>query len=151
FPEEAARREKVGGFAPKSISTERIVALKPDLVLTTGRLQQPLTDSLRKLGLPGLSYHAQTPADVIRNVRSIGQATGHAEEAEALAVSLEQRLGLVRKRFADLPTADRPRVFLLLSEAPLTTAGPKTFAGEMLEIAGGRNLFADVEQQFPRV
>src|SRR4051812_12424872 len=47
YPAEAAQRDKVGGFAPKTISTERILGMKPDLVLTTGRIQQPLTESLR--------------------------------------------------------------------------------------------------------
>jgi iron complex transport system substrate-binding protein len=151
FPAEAAQRDKVGGFAPKSVSVERIVALKPDLVLTTGRLQQPLTESLRKLGLPVLSYDAQTLEDVARNVRLIGQATGCKKAADVLAAKLEQRLASARARFADLPASARPRVLLLLSEDPLMTAGPKTFAGQMLEVAGGRNLFADVTEQFPRI
>ena len=44
--------------------------LQPDLVLTTGRIQQSLTESLRKLGLPVLSYDAQTLEEVIQNVRA---------------------------------------------------------------------------------
>jgi iron complex transport system substrate-binding protein len=151
YPAEASQRDKIGGFMPKSISIERIVGLRPDLVLTTGRLQQPLTESLRKLGLPTLSYDAQKLEEVAGNIRIIGQATGHSDEADALATKLDQRLIRVRERFAGLPVADRPTVLLFLSEDPLMTAGPKSFAGQMLELAGGRNLFADVDQQFPRV
>jgi iron complex transport system substrate-binding protein len=151
YPPEAGARDKIGGFALQTISTERIVGLRPDLVLTTGRIQQPLSESLRKLGLAVLSYDAQTLDEVIRNVRVIGQATGHAAEAEALAVGLERRRERVRSRFAELPEANRPRVFFLVSEDPLMTAGGKTFAGQMLDLAGGRNVFADVDQQFPRV
>lgn len=151
FPAEAGQRDKIGGFSPKTISTERIVALKPDLVLTTGRLQQPLTESLRKLGLAVLSYDANTLEDVLHNIRAIGQATYHADAAEILAASLEQRRERVRERFARLPEAERLRVLLLLSEDPLMTSGPKTFASQMLELAGGRNVFADVDQPFPRV
>jgi iron complex transport system substrate-binding protein len=151
FPAEAAGRDTVGGFSPKSISVERIVALKPDLVLTTGRLQQPLTESLRALGLPVLSYDAQTLDDVARNVRLVGRAAGCQVAADSLAATLDRRLAGVRQRFADLPAGDRPRVLLLLSEDPLMTAGPKTFAGQMLEVAGGRNVFADVTEQFPRL
>lgn len=151
YPAEASQREKIGGFSPKTISIERIVGLRPDLVLTTGRLQQPLTESLRKLGLPTLSYDAQNLEEVAGNIRMVGQATGHADEADALATKLDQRLVRVRERFTGLPAADRPTVLLLLSEDPLMTAGPKSFAGQMLELAGGRNLFPDVEPQFPRV
>jgi iron complex transport system substrate-binding protein len=151
YPSEAGKCDKVGGFTPKSISIERIVGLRPDLVLTTGRLQQPLSEELRKLEIPTLSFDAKNLENVIDNIRSIGQASGHSEEADALARELDHRLSRVQERFATLPAADRPRVLLLLSEDMLMTAGPKTFAGQMLELAGGRNVFADVEQQFPRV
>ena len=151
YPPEAGKCDKVGGFSPKSISIERIVGLRPDLVVTTGRLQQSLSEELRKLQMPTLSFDAKNLEDVIGNIRSIGQACGQSEEADALALKLNQRLLRVQERFAALPADDRPRVLLLLSEDMLMTAGPKTFAGQMLELAGGRNLFADVEQQFPRV
>ncbi|MBI3319518.1 MAG: cobalamin-binding protein [Candidatus Omnitrophica bacterium] len=151
FPAEAGNRDKIGGFSPESISIERIAGLRCDLVLTTGGIQQPLTESLRKLGLTVLSYDAQTLEDVIRNVRLIGQATGHSDEAEALAALLDQRLQRMRQRFAALPAINRPRVFFLLSDDPLMTAGRKTFAGQMIELAGGSNVFADVAQEFPRV
>jgi iron complex transport system substrate-binding protein len=151
FPAEAAAREKVGGFSPKSISTERIVGLKPDLVVTTGRLQQSVADELRRLGLPVLSYDAQTLDDVLQNVRLIGRAVGREAEADALAADLDRRRARVRERVAARPAEARPTVLLLLSDDPLMTAGPKTFPGQLLEEAGGRNVFADVEQQFPRV
>lgn len=151
YPAEAATRDKVGGFSPKSISAERIVGLKPDLVLTTGRLQQSLTEDLRRLGLPVLSYDAQTLEEVLRNARLLGQATGHEAEAEQLAATLDRRRAQVRERFAALPADARPRTLLLLSDDPLTAAGPGTFASQILDVAGGRNVFADVEQQFPRV
>lgn len=151
FPPEAAECDKVGGFSPRTISQERIIGLKPDLVLTTGRIQIPLTESLRKLGLNVLSYDADTLEAVIRNIRLLGQAVGRVEEAEALASACEQRQFRVRQRFERLPEASKPRLLLLVSEDPLMAAGPKTFAGQMLELAGGRNVLAEVEQEFPRV
>jgi iron complex transport system substrate-binding protein len=151
YPDDAARCEKVGGYSPKSLSVEKIVALRPDLVLTTGRLQQPLTDSLRKLGLVVLCFDVKTLEDVISNVRMIGQAAGRAEEAEQRADDLQRRLEAVKRRTAGRKESDRPRVFFLLSEDPLMTAGPSTFPGQMIALAGGVNVFADVDQQFPRV
>lgn len=151
YPAEAATRDKIGGFSPKSISAERVIGLKPDLVLTTGRLQQSLTEDFRRLGLPVLSYDAQTLEEVLRNIRLLGQVTGHVTEAEELAATLDRRLARVRASTATRPEAERPRTLLLLSEDPLMAAGPGTFAGQILDVAGGRNVFADVEQQFPRV
>lgn len=151
FPAEAAKLDKIGGFTPTSISTERIVGLKPDLVLTTGRIQVPLTESLRQLGLSVLSYDAGTLEEVMHNIREIGRATDHTTTAEKLTKSLEDRLARVRARFVGLPAADRPKVMLLVSEEPLMIAGPKTFPSQLVDTAGGRNAFADVAQQFPRV
>lgn len=151
FPPEAAKIDTIGGFTPKSISIERIVGSRPDLVLTTGRLQQPLTESLRQVRLNVLSYDAKTLEDVIGNVRAIGRATDHDDAADKLAKSLERRLARIRQHFGRLAKADRPKALLLLTEEPLMVAGPKTFAGQLVELAGGRNVFPEVAQQFPRV
>ncbi|QEL18246.1 ABC transporter substrate-binding protein [Limnoglobus roseus] len=151
FPPEAARRTKVGGFSPKTISAETILELNPDLVLTTGRLQQTLTDPLRKLNLSVLSFDAQTLEDVAHNIREFGVVTGHWPEADTLADRLEARLNTLQKWCEAITVDRRPRVLLLVGEEPLMTAGPKTFPGQLLERAGGRNLFADADQQFPKI
>ncbi|WP_168218743.1 ABC transporter substrate-binding protein [Limnoglobus roseus] len=148
YPPEADKRPKIGGFAPKTISTETILGLAPDLVLTTGGFQQEMTDGLRNLKLPVLSYDAKTLDEVVRNVRQLGVVTGRAPEANALADRLVARAEAVRKRTAAVPVEQRPRVLLLLGVEPLATAGPKSFTGEILELAGGRNLFADADQVY---
>lgn len=150
YPPEAKQRQKIGGFSPKSISIESIVKLQPDLVLTTGGIQQSLTKSLRQVGLPVLSYDADSLDGVVENVRLIGQASGRQREAESLAARLQERLAAARARATAHQTAG-PRVLLLLSEEPLMSVGPKTFLGQMLELAGGQNVFADVTQQYPRI
>jgi iron complex transport system substrate-binding protein len=151
YPSEATQRDKIGGFAPKTISLERIVQMRPNLILCTGRIQQQLVESLRGLQLPVLAYDAQTLDDVLRNIRSLGQATGNTDQAEMLAAELEKRLARVRSRFEGLPADKRPRVLFLQALEPLMIAGPKTFVGQMIDLAGGQNLFADLEQAYPRV
>ncbi len=148
YPPEADNRTKVGGFSPKTISTETILGLAPDLVLTTGGFQQEMTAGLRAMKLSVLSYDAKTLAEIVHNVRQLGVVTGHAAEANALADRLVSRAEAVRKRSANVPLDQRPRVLLLLGEEPLATAGPKSYTGEMLELAGGRNLFADTDQVY---
>lgn len=148
YPPAASQCGTIGGFAPDTISQERIVGLKPDLVLTTGNIQRPLTESLRKLGLAVLCFDAQNLTDVIANVRTLGKATGHGEAAEAFADSLDQRRHAVKERLASSKAA-RPDVMFLIFEEPLMVAGPTTFAGQIIELAGGRNVFADVKEQFP--
>jgi iron complex transport system substrate-binding protein len=151
YPPEASRCEKIGGFSPKTISTEKIVALRPDLVLTTCGMQEAFTQSLRELGLVVLSYDAATLDDVLCNIRLIGKVTDQSEPADTLAERLKHRTEMVRARLADLPKDQRPKVLLLISDSPLMTAGPTTFPGQLIEAAGGRNVFADTEQQYPKI
>lgn len=151
YPPEAAAIPKIGGFAPSTISSETLVALKPDLVLTTGLIQDSLTDNLRKVGLTVLSFDAATLDEVLRNIRLLGEATGRGAAAAALVDDLKRRAEKVKARLAGLTVEQRPKVFLLLGESPLMTVGPKTFPGQILEAAGGRNLFADTVEQYPKI
>jgi iron complex transport system substrate-binding protein len=103
------------------------------------------------VSLAELSYDAQKQEDFIANIRSIGRATDCTAKAAAVADALKQRLARMHKRSAAIAAAERPSVLFLLSDAPIMTAGKNTFASQMIELAGGRNVFADLEQQFPRV
>jgi iron complex transport system substrate-binding protein len=151
YPEAAKAIPRVGGFMPKSFSAERIAGLRPDLVLTTGRVQDPLSESLRKLGLTVLSLDADTLEGVLKNVTTLGTAVGEAAAARELVTKLEARAAAVKARTDAIPVDKRPTVLLLVSEQPLLTAGPKSFPGRLVELAGGRNLFADATQDYPRV
>ncbi len=149
-PPEAKSRETIGGFAPKTISIEKIVSLKPDLVLTTGGIQDTLTQQLRELNLPVQSYDAGSLAGVRENIERLATLTGHAERGRELSATLKARQAAVEARVAKR-TGRRPGVIFVVAEEPLLIAGPKTFASQLVELAGGKNLFADVSQDYPRV
>ncbi len=151
YPEAAKAIPRVGGFMPKSFSAERIAGLRPDLVLTVARVQDPLSESLRKLGLTVLSLDADTLDGVLKNITALGTAVGEADAAQELITKLEARAAAVRAKTDAVPADRRPTVLLLVSEQPLLTAGPKSFPGRLVELAGGRNLFADATQDYPRV
>jgi iron complex transport system substrate-binding protein len=83
-------------------------------------------------------------ADVLAAVRRLAGISGHAAEGEALAARLAARLRRVERAVAGLAPDERPRVFLEVWDRPLMTAGPGSFQGQLLALAGGTNLFADV-------
>jgi iron complex transport system substrate-binding protein len=148
FPPEAVGLPTIGGFAARTISLEKVAALQPDLVVSTGRLQQPLIEPLERLGLTVLVLDAATLDQVADNLRLLAQATDTAATGEQAAERLQRRIASVREQVAERP---RPRVLYVLSEQPLMTVSPKTFIGQLIELAGGDNIFADAEQQYPRV
>ncbi len=149
YPPEAAAVAAVGGMTPKTINLEALVALQPDLVLTTCGVQEPLIAPLDRLSLPVVALDADDFEGVARNIRLVGSLTSHAEAGDQLATRFRARVEAVRKRVA-VRTVPRPRVLYLVGEDPLMTAGPQTFIGRMIETAGGINVFDDTTMRYPR-
>lgn len=150
YPPEAKQLPTVGGFSPKTISTEAVLALRPDLVLTAGRLQQSVAESLAKLGLTVVPLEPNTLEEVAAAVELVGRATGCDKRAGEVAADFRGRLAAVRGRTAAADGA-KPKVLYVLWDDPLQTAGPGTFIGQMVTEAGGQNVFADATQLYPRV
>lgn len=151
YPAEAAQREQIGGFSAKTISVEKIVALKPDLVLSADESQQPIIDALVQLQIPVVAFKATSFEDVYANITLIGQITGQEAGANETVTYMQQRVAAVTDKVADVPQDERPTVFWEVWDEPLMTAGPKTFIGQMIELAGGENLFADVTEEYPQI
>lgn len=151
YPPEATTREIVGGFAANTISMEKIVSLEPDLVFVENKLQQPVIDALNELQIPVVAVAASTVAEVYDNIAFVGQVTGHPAEAAQVVTSMQSRIDAVVARLADIPTSDRLTVFWEVWDEPLMTAGPNTYISQAIELAGGVNVFSDVEQNYPQV
>ena len=149
YPAGVGSIASIGGMTPKSISLESIVALRPDLILATGGVQEPIVGPLERLGLTVVVLDSQDFEGVAKNIRQVGQLTDHAADADRLAKQFLDRVQAVRRRVAARSTP-RPRVLYLVREEPLMTAGPATFIGQMIETAGGINVFGDVSARYPR-
>ena len=149
YPPEARSAASIGGMTPKSINLEAVMALRPDLVLATGGVQEPIIGSLGRLKLTVVALDATDFAGVARNIRLVGQLTGNTAQADRLATGVLDRVAVVGRRVA-ARRSPRPKVLYLLWEDPLMTAGPRTFIGQMIEAAGGTNVFGDVTTRFPR-
>ncbi len=139
YPPEAKAVPSLGdGINP---NLEAIVARKPDLVLlyTSGQNADAVR-RLRALGIPALRFRTDSLSDVPRLARIFGRLTGHEAPADSLAQVFQ----------ADLAAATvsrsgrRPSVFLLVWDQPPMTVGRGSFLTELIERAGGENLFADV-------
>jgi iron complex transport system substrate-binding protein len=151
YPPEVKQLPTVGGFAPETISLEALLAQKPDLVIAGGRFQQPIVESVAKLGVPAVVLDPDTLDGVEDSIVLIGRLTGQEAKSTDVAADFRRRREAVRRRAAAIRPADRPRVLYVLWDEPLQTSGPGTFVGQMIAEAGGLNIFADAAQQYPTV
>jgi ABC-type Fe3+-hydroxamate transport system substrate-binding protein len=122
-------------------SIEAVLATRPDLVILYNSGQNAaVAGRLRELGIPSLRLNTDLLSDVPRVARLLGSVTGHRRSADSLVAVFDTAL-------AHASTANagpRPRVLLLVWEQPPMTVGRGSFLSELVERAGGRNLFSDV-------
>ena len=146
FPADVARLPKVGGLLDPSV--ERILAIKPDLVIVYAT-QQELIERLDRARIPYFNYQHRALPDIMSTIRAVGARIGSAARAEALASGMERSLDDIRARTAALP---HPATLLVFerdraSLRNVYASGGYGFLHDMLEIAGGRNVFASLKQQ----
>jgi iron complex transport system substrate-binding protein len=151
YPLEAQDREQIGGFSAKTISVEKIVALEPDLVLAAGEIHQPVIEALEQLSVPVYALDPNTLDEVYTGVELVGQLTGHEEEADQVVAEMKDRVESVTEQVATVPKEDRLSVYWEVFDEPRMTAGPSTFTGQLIELAGGVNIFADVSEAYPQI
>jgi len=151
YPAEAQGREQIGGFSAKTISVEKIVSLEPDLVLAYGKGQQSVVEALERVHTPVLVLAPASLDDVYADIQLVGQITGHQEEAIHVVQEMKARIDGVAEKVSAIPEEERLLVFWETWDEPLMTAGPSTFTGQMIELAGGVNVFADLTEDYPQI
>jgi iron complex transport system substrate-binding protein len=145
-PPQVKSLPKVGALIDPDV--ERIIALRPDLVLLYAS-QTDLITQLSRARIPYYEYRHGGLASVTVTIRALGQRTGHAREAEALAADIERRLAALRKRTAG---ARKPRTLLVFgrergSLRNIYASGGRGFLHDMLEAAGGANVFGAIQAE----
>jgi len=138
-----ARREKPRVSAFLSARTERILELKPDLVLGFSDLQAGIAAELVQAGLEVHIFNHRSVADILRMIRTLGGMIGCELRARALADELEAGLGQVRVRAAAL--ARRPRVYFEEWDDPLISG--IGWVSELVTLAGGEDCFPELARQ----
>lgn len=146
FPPDVNRLPRVGALLDPD--TERILSLRPTLVAIYGS-QTELQAQFRRAGIRTYVYRHGGIATIYQSLGELGDATNHRPQADRVVRDLRARIDTVRTRIAGRP---RPRVLLVIGRQPNTlreiyVSGGRGFLHEMLEIAGGRNVFADVARE----
>jgi iron complex transport system substrate-binding protein len=146
YPPEARTRTRVGALIDPDV--ERILSLKPDLVVVYGS-QDELIGRLERASVPAFRYRHAALADVTETIRAVGGRVGHGPAADALAARIEREIAEVRKAAAAGP---RPRTAIVFDREPGTLRGTFASAGygfmhDMLEAAGGVDVFGDIKRE----
>ena len=131
------RRAKPRVSAFISADFEKIIALKPDLVLTFSDLQADIAAELIRRNIAVHAFNQRDVAGIFDMIRTLGALVGAIEKAEALAVALADRLDAVREEAQALPR--RPRVYFEEWDEPMIS-GLK-WVSELIEAAGGIEVF----------
>jgi iron complex transport system substrate-binding protein len=146
YPPEAAAIEKVGDTQRPSL--ERIIGLKPDLVVASTSSQlETFVGRLESLGTPVFVSNPRDLEGVLKSLEILGDLTTRTEAAREAANRLRARIELVRSRVAGRA---RPRVLLLLGGQPLITVGGTTFVSGVIRDAGGESISADAAGEYPQ-
>ncbi len=140
FPPETAAVPDLGaGINP---NLEAVLSARPDLVVLYNSAQHAgVASRLRELGIPAIRINTDALADVPRIGALLGRLTGHSLGADSMTVVFDSALASATTGPGSAP---RPKVLLLVWEQPPMTIGRGSFLSELVERAGGENLFADV-------
>ena len=137
------RREKPRVSAFISADFEKILALKPELVLTFSDLQADIAAELIRRNVAVHAFNQRDVAGIFDMIRTLGALVGANEKADSLAASLAERVEAARARAARF--SRRPRVFLEEWDEPMISG--IGWVSELIEAAGGIEAFPELAQR----
>ena len=147
YPPQAAGIEQVSTW--QGMNLERIVALKPDLVLAwRGGNAERQVNQLSSLGIKVMWLDAVSIEQVAHALRALAPYSPTPEKAEQAALQMLSDAAALKTRY-DTPT--KKRVFLQFGSQPLFTTGQGSIQNQVLEICGGENVFAASRVPWPQV
>ena len=148
-PPEVTRLPQVGALLDPDL--ERILSLRPDLVVIYGS-QSDLQEQLTRARIPLYPYVHHVGAGlghITRTIRELGERTGEKARADSVASAIEGHLTDIQRRVAGRP---KPRTLVVFGREPATlrnlyASGGVGFLHDMIETAGGANVFATVKRE----
>lgn len=147
YPKAAQKIPLVGGYG--KVDAERILALHPDLIIgwQSGNSAADI-DALERLGIPVFLTEPRRLEDIPRLIQAFGELAGTQQAAAKAAGKVREELSELRRHYA----GRRPvRVFYEIWHDPLLTVNGAHFINDVIELCGGRNVFAAVDSLVPTI
>ncbi|MCL6571582.1 MAG: ABC transporter substrate-binding protein [Bacillus sp. (in: Bacteria)] len=148
YPEEVTKKEKIGG---QEINLEKIISLKPDVVLAHASSAHNSEAGLQQLKDAGITVlvvnEAQNFDQVYDSIEMIGKATGETEKSDDIIKGMKDKLAEIKAKAGEIK--EKKKVFVEVSAAPeIYTPGKNTFMDEMLSVINAENIANDQEGWF---
>jgi len=141
-PPEARNKEKIGTGI--EVNLEKVISLKPDLVLAISLTSPKVKEKLKNLGIKVIAF--STPKDfegICKQFLELGKLVGKEKEAEDVVKNAEDRLVLIRKKVKGLY---KPKVLIQVGARPLFVATGRYFINDYIELGGGINIAKDAKE-----
>jgi len=148
YPSEATQKASVGSFTDPNI--EKVVALEPDLVLVGSQHREEL-EKLEEMGVSYLALMPETFEEIYDSIELIASAAGAAAEGEILVEDMQAQIEEVKEKIDSVSENDKVRVYYELYADPLMSVGNNAVIHEIITYAGGKNIFSDLEDNYPQV
>jgi iron complex transport system substrate-binding protein len=131
--------EVVGGYVDPDI--EKILSLYPDLVLVSRTRSSGAVSLLDQEGIATFVVDPNNLSSIIQSIEKVGKITGQEADASELCSQMEARMKAISDKTSSL---SKTRVLYIVWHDPVKTAGYGTFEDELIEKAGGVNIFHDL-------
>jgi len=151
YPPEAHSKESIGGYIDPNL--ERIITLKPDLVILIG-VNNRLIALCQEKGIEWLRVEIENLQTLFQGIQTIAAKLHCSGKGTQLVNAMKQGLERIRQRALRQPF--QPNVFLCISrmEGQLTdlfTVSDQAFLGELMTLTGGKNIFGELGSRYPQI
>lgn len=143
YPPEAEKKPTVGDA---NISVEKVISLKPDLVIGHGTLNDSIVRTLESHKLRIVTLDPKTIDQVMRDILLVGRITNRELQASKIVGQISSTQSLIKRKLRGI--RNKPKVLVVVQANPLWVAGPGTFVDEMITIAGGTNIASNGKPGF---
>lgn len=149
-PDEAKKLPKVADYI--NVNVEKVIALKPDIVISSeeNSFKEPVK-AIENAGIPILLLPFKNVNDLIESTVKLGMAIGRERNAINLVANIKREIETVKVKSLSMLGGGKgggipPKALIIVGRRPLVAAGPATYIGELLKIAGGENI---IEAKIP--
>ncbi len=140
YPEAAQKHPKKLVVYP-NVSTEQVLALQPDLILTSTEVMSvKITEQFKPHNIPVFFINYSTLKDIPRSMQLLGKLLKTEKKANFLADSIENIL----EKYSQESILKRPKMWLVIGTQPLYTAGKNSFMNDVIRLAGGENIASGI-------
>lgn len=146
FPQSLRKLPQIGNFG--AVNFEKVANLNPSIVFSSALEQESIALDLKKLGLQVERSYPKSLDELRREIVRLGNVIGKEKEALELEESLKVAIAAIRKKQTGKAI---PKVYIEIYRDPLMSVSDASFVGELIETAGGDNIFSALERDYARV